>query len=47
MTVSWAVYPEDGADRFTLMRSLDRELHAIKDARNSADARRVGAIAAT
>jgi hypothetical protein len=25
MTVSHAVYPEDGTDRFTLMRSLDRE----------------------
>ena len=33
LTVSWAVYPEHGADRFTLMRALDRELHAIKDAR--------------
>ena len=33
LTVSYAVYPEDGTDRFTLMRSLDRELHALKDAR--------------
>ena len=33
LTVSWAVYPEDGTDRFTLMRSLDRGLHASKDAR--------------
>jgi diguanylate cyclase (GGDEF)-like protein len=33
LTVSWAVYPEHGSDRFTLMRALDRELHAIKDAR--------------
>ena len=33
LTVSWAVYPEHGTDRFTLMRALDRELHAIKDAR--------------
>jgi diguanylate cyclase (GGDEF)-like protein len=31
--VSYAVYPEDGTDRFTLMRSLDRALHAHKDAR--------------
>jgi diguanylate cyclase (GGDEF)-like protein len=35
MTVSWAVYPEDGADRFTLMRSLDRDLHGQKDARRA------------
>jgi diguanylate cyclase (GGDEF)-like protein len=34
LTVSYAVYPEDGTDRFTLMRSLDRELHAQKDARH-------------
>ena len=33
LTVSSAVYPEHGSDRFTLMRALDRELHAIKDAR--------------
>ena len=33
LTVSHAVYPEDGTDRFTLMRSLDRELHTRKDAR--------------
>ena len=36
LTVSAAVYPEDGDDRFTLMRTLDRDLHAIKDARRSA-----------
>jgi GGDEF domain-containing protein len=35
ITVSSAVYPEDGTDRFTLMRSLDRELHAGKDARRN------------
>jgi diguanylate cyclase (GGDEF)-like protein len=35
LTVSWAVYPEHGTDRFTLMRSLDRDLHAIKDARRA------------
>jgi diguanylate cyclase (GGDEF)-like protein len=34
LTVSHAVYPEDGTDRFTLMRSLDRELHLQKDARH-------------
>jgi diguanylate cyclase (GGDEF)-like protein len=33
LTVSAAVYPEDGEDRFTLMRTLDRDLHAIKDLR--------------
>jgi diguanylate cyclase (GGDEF)-like protein len=33
LTVSYAVHPEDGIDRFTLMRALDRELHALKDAR--------------
>jgi diguanylate cyclase (GGDEF)-like protein len=33
LTVSYAVHPEDGTDRFTLMRSLDRELHTQKDAR--------------
>jgi len=31
-----AVYPEDGTDRFTLMRSLDRELHEGKSARRAA-----------
>ena len=35
LTVSSAVYPEDGTDRFTLMRALDRDLHAIKDARRA------------
>jgi diguanylate cyclase (GGDEF)-like protein len=33
LTVSAAVHPQDGIDRFTLMRALDRELHALKDAR--------------
>jgi diguanylate cyclase (GGDEF)-like protein len=33
LTVSVAVYPDDGTDRSTLMRALDRDLHAIKDAR--------------
>jgi diguanylate cyclase (GGDEF)-like protein len=33
LTVSFAVHPQDGTDRFTLMRALDRELHALKDAR--------------
>jgi diguanylate cyclase (GGDEF)-like protein len=33
LTVSHAVHPQDGTDRFTLMRTLDRELHASKDAR--------------
>jgi diguanylate cyclase (GGDEF)-like protein len=36
LTVSWAVYPEDGTDRFTLMRSLDRGLHAGKSERRAA-----------
>jgi diguanylate cyclase (GGDEF)-like protein len=36
ITVSCAVYPEDGSDRFTLMRSLDRDLHEAKDARLAA-----------
>jgi diguanylate cyclase (GGDEF)-like protein len=35
LTVSVAVYPDDGTDRSTLMRSLDRDLHAIKDARRA------------
>ncbi len=35
LTVSWAVYPEDGTDRFTLMRSLDRDLHDQKDSRRA------------
>ena len=38
LTVSAAVYPEDGADRFTLMRTVDRQLHAIKDARRDLNA---------
>jgi diguanylate cyclase (GGDEF)-like protein len=33
LTVSFAVFPEDGVDRATLTRALDRNLHAIKDAR--------------
>ena len=37
LTVSWAVYPEDGTDRFTLMRSLDRGLHAGKGLRRAAE----------
>ena len=36
LTVSWAVYPEDGTDRFTLMRALDRDLHAVKGLRRAA-----------
>jgi diguanylate cyclase (GGDEF)-like protein len=35
LTVSYAVHPDDGPDRFTLMRALDRDLHALKDARVS------------
>ncbi len=35
LTVSFAVHPQDGTDRFTLMRTLDRELHALKDARRT------------
>jgi diguanylate cyclase (GGDEF)-like protein len=31
ITVSYAVHPEDGADRDALMRSVDRDLHAAKD----------------
>ena len=34
--VSLTVYPEDGTDRFTLMRSLDRGLHAGKGLRRAA-----------
>lgn len=33
LTVVAAVYPEDGEDRATLLRVLDRELHDVKDAR--------------
>jgi diguanylate cyclase (GGDEF)-like protein len=33
ITVAAAVYPEDGADRSALMRALDHDLHAAKDAR--------------
>jgi diguanylate cyclase (GGDEF)-like protein len=36
LTVAWAVFPEDGTDRFTLMRSLDLGLHAGKAERRSA-----------
>jgi len=35
LTVSYAVAPQDGTDRFTLMRAVDRDLHALKDARLS------------
>jgi diguanylate cyclase (GGDEF)-like protein len=35
LTVSWAVYPDDGADRTSLMRALDRDLHRRKDARRT------------
>jgi diguanylate cyclase (GGDEF)-like protein len=37
LTVSVAVFPDDGTDRSTLMRSLDRDLHAIKDLRRRGD----------
>jgi diguanylate cyclase (GGDEF)-like protein len=44
MTVASAVYPDDGTDRFTLMRSLDRKLHALKDKdRLSGDSLRLAA----
>src|SRR4051794_13951110 len=33
LTVSTAVFPQDGTDRPSLLRAADRELHAIKDAR--------------
>jgi diguanylate cyclase (GGDEF)-like protein len=32
ITVSWAVHPDDGTDREALMRAVDRDLHALKDA---------------
>jgi diguanylate cyclase (GGDEF)-like protein len=35
LTVSYAVSPQDGTDRFTLMRALDRELHIQKDERRA------------
>jgi diguanylate cyclase (GGDEF)-like protein len=35
ITVSCAVYPQDGTDRATLMRSLDRELHTGKATRRA------------
>jgi diguanylate cyclase (GGDEF)-like protein len=35
ITVSHAVFPEDGVDRATLMRALDRELHDGKASRRS------------
>ncbi len=38
LTVSAAVYPDDGADRFTLMRAVDRQLHTIKDTRRTLNA---------
>jgi diguanylate cyclase (GGDEF)-like protein len=31
ITVSWAIHPDDGADRAELMRAVDRDLHARKD----------------
>lgn len=39
LTVVAAVHPRDGDDRATLMRALDRKLHAVKDARSVTDAR--------
>jgi GGDEF domain-containing protein len=33
LTVSWAVYPDDGSDRAALMRAVDADLHAGKAAR--------------
>jgi diguanylate cyclase (GGDEF)-like protein len=33
ITVSYAVHPDDGEDRAALMRAVDRDLHAGKDAR--------------
>jgi diguanylate cyclase (GGDEF)-like protein len=33
LTVATSVYPDDGDDRASLMRAVDRELHSIKDAR--------------
>ncbi|HWK25252.1 MAG TPA: GGDEF domain-containing protein [Solirubrobacter sp.] len=36
LTIAAVVHPRDGLDRFTLMRTLDLELHAIKNARASA-----------
>ena len=35
LTVAYAVYPDDGLDRSALMRTLDSDLHAGKDARRS------------
>jgi diguanylate cyclase (GGDEF)-like protein len=35
ITVSCAVFPEDGRDRLSLLRALDRELHDGKDARRA------------
>ena len=40
ITVSCAIYPDDGADRAALMRSVDRDLHAGKDARRAVSAAR-------
>jgi diguanylate cyclase (GGDEF)-like protein len=39
ITASWAVYPDHGTDRAALMRALDRDLHAGKDARRAENAR--------
>jgi diguanylate cyclase (GGDEF)-like protein len=36
ITISQAIYPQDGTDRAALMRSLDRELHDGKVARRAA-----------
>jgi len=33
LTISWAAFPEDGADRAALLRIADRRLHEVKDAR--------------
>jgi len=35
LTISAAVYPLDGEDRASLMRSVDHSLHAVKDARRA------------
>jgi diguanylate cyclase (GGDEF)-like protein len=33
LTISWATFPDDGADRTELLRVADRRLHEVKDAR--------------
>jgi diguanylate cyclase (GGDEF)-like protein len=35
LTISWAAFPQDGADRSALLRVADRRLHALKDARET------------